>query len=173
MSSGNQSFRRSERVEPWERAFRRAEKQHGVISRKQLLTCGVTSSAIQRRLAGGMLIAEHPGVYRWRGSSRTSLQQAVAALLAVEGSVLSHGSAAAAWNLPAFTLEPIHLTACVDPHSATQMSRSIAHENLIEWMSRVDGGSPLPLCIGPWLISRDFSIEIEWPPWWTRLSYDA
>jgi very-short-patch-repair endonuclease len=78
----------------------RAELQHGVISRAQAMACGLTASALARRLAAGRVVALHPGVYRWPGTPVTWEQEVVAACLACgPGTVASHRSAAAVWGL--------------------------------------------------------------------------
>jgi hypothetical protein len=130
MTSAIRTSRRSKPLKPLERASRRAERQLGTVSRKQLLADGLSASAIQRQVAAGLLIPEHSGVYRWRGSSRTESQRAMAAVLAIEGSVLSHSSAAAAWDLSGFGLEPLHVTCvrhsrCRDPRITLHCTRTI------------------------------------------------
>lgn len=77
-----------------------AARQHGVVSRPQLRALGFTDSAIDRRAAAGRLHRVHRGVYAvghrvlsWHG-------RCLAAVLACgRGAALSHGSAAALWDL--------------------------------------------------------------------------
>lgn len=76
-----------------------AGEQFNRVARRQLLDLGATTSAIQRRVAAGRLVAVEEGVYavapvlehddwgRWMGATLTA-----------PGSVLSHRSAAAAWG---------------------------------------------------------------------------
>jgi very-short-patch-repair endonuclease len=77
-----------------------AELQHGVVSRAQALACGLTTSALKRRLAAGRVVAMHPGVYRWPGTPTTWEQRVVAACLAGgRHAFASHRTAAALWSL--------------------------------------------------------------------------
>lgn len=41
-----------------------AQRQHGVVTRAQLLDAGVSPAGIQRRLGKGVLLSVYPGVYR-------------------------------------------------------------------------------------------------------------
>jgi very-short-patch-repair endonuclease len=71
-----------------------------VVSRAQLLEAGVTRRAIERRLQNGKLHRVHPGVYAVGYTSAWPLTRAMAAILACgPGTVLSHRSAAALWEL--------------------------------------------------------------------------
>lgn len=77
-----------------------AERQHGHITRWQLLNLGLGSSAITYRLATGELIGIHTGVYAIGYVRVEPVARAMAAVLACgEGAVLSHDSAAALWGL--------------------------------------------------------------------------
>jgi very-short-patch-repair endonuclease len=77
-----------------------ANRQHGVVARRQLLALGVGSAAIKNRLRNGHLHRVHRGVYAV-GHARLSMRgHWLAAVLACgEGAVLSHRSAAALWGL--------------------------------------------------------------------------
>jgi hypothetical protein len=77
-----------------------AERQHGHITRVQLLALGLGSGAITHRLAAGELIRVHVGVYAVQYRRVEPVARAMAAVLACgEGAVLSHDSAAALWGL--------------------------------------------------------------------------
>jgi len=87
------------------------EHQHGVIARRQLLTLGFTSHAIQHRIDTGRLHPVWPGVYavgrpelsqngRWMG----------AALACGDSAVLSHVSAGALWRVIDARPGPIHVS---------------------------------------------------------------
>jgi hypothetical protein len=54
--------RKSSTVE--EKLARIAERQHGVVTRKQLLAAGITEAAIDRRVQKGVLLRVHCGTYR-------------------------------------------------------------------------------------------------------------
>ena len=76
-----------------------AERQHGVVSRPQLLAAGVSRRRIDYRIAGGLLRPLHRGVYII-GAAASPLARDVAACLACgPGAVISHRSAAALWGL--------------------------------------------------------------------------
>jgi very-short-patch-repair endonuclease len=77
-----------------------ADRQHGHVSRAQLLDLGLTPSAIGRRVDGNELIVVHKGVYAVGAPRRTALAKAAAAVLACgPGAALSHESALALWDL--------------------------------------------------------------------------
>jgi hypothetical protein len=53
------------KVEPTPTAIARiASRQHGVVTRAELLGAGLTRAQIQARLASGALLPEYRGVYR-------------------------------------------------------------------------------------------------------------
>jgi very-short-patch-repair endonuclease len=77
-----------------------AADQHGVVSRPQLLQAGLTAEAIKRRVRAGRLHQIHRGVYAVGHRVLTREGRWMAAVLACgEGAVLSHATAAAAWDL--------------------------------------------------------------------------
>jgi very-short-patch-repair endonuclease len=77
-----------------------AERQHGVVARRQALECGLSRAAVSRRLSSGRLIALHQGVYRLAGAPETWHQRLLGACLAAGPSaVASHRSAARVWRL--------------------------------------------------------------------------
>jgi very-short-patch-repair endonuclease len=77
-----------------------AAKQHGVVDRAQLLTCGVSRAGVERRIAAGWLYRMHRGVYAvgHPGLSRHGGWMA-AVLSGGHGAALSHRSAAALWGI--------------------------------------------------------------------------
>jgi hypothetical protein len=77
-----------------------ATRQHGVVTRRQLLSVGLTSREIQRRLEAGRLHLAHRGVY-WAGHKAvTQHGRWLAAVLACgDHAVLSHRFAAALWGI--------------------------------------------------------------------------
>src|SRR5690242_11707824 len=72
----------------------------GLVTRKQLLTTGITRLQIQRRLEKGVLIPDYEGVY-WVGHREGTPQARYrAAVLACgEGAVLSGKAAAHLWGI--------------------------------------------------------------------------
>jgi len=77
-----------------------AAKQHGNITRKQLLSVGVGPGAIAHWIKAGHLFAVHRGVYAVGRPPKTPLEKAAAAVLACgeDGAALSHASAMANWG---------------------------------------------------------------------------
>src|SRR3954454_14950432 len=74
-------------------------RQHGVISRRQLLALGLSSRQIERRIASGRLHPTWRGVYAVGRPLLGRCGRWMAAVLACgPGAVLSHGSAAAVWG---------------------------------------------------------------------------
>jgi hypothetical protein len=76
-----------------------AGRQHGVVSRQQLLAAGLKTGAIKRRLEAGRLWTVHRGVYAVGRPRLDRNGERMAAVLASgETAVLSHRSAAALWG---------------------------------------------------------------------------
>jgi len=82
-----------------------AERQHGLVTRRQALAGGLSRREVQGRLERGLWERVHRGVYRMAGSRR-SPEQGVMALCLASGGVLSHRSAAAVWGLPVAAPQP-------------------------------------------------------------------
>lgn len=77
-----------------------AERQHGVLTRKQLLSLGVGERAIPRWVRVGRLHRIYPGVYSIGHRLLTHNGSGMAACLACgDGAALSHRSAAGMWRL--------------------------------------------------------------------------
>src|SRR5436190_12307521 len=76
-------------------AARIASRQHGVVTRKQLIAAGVRSSAIDRRIEKGLLIRQHPGVYRVGHAAPSIEATYMAAVLAGGDGAFLAGRAAA------------------------------------------------------------------------------
>lgn len=80
-----------------------AEKQHGLFTHAQATTAGATEAAIRHRVECDRWQAMARGVYRQPGTERTWRQSLLTAVFAAgPGSVASHRSAAALWDLPGF-----------------------------------------------------------------------
>jgi very-short-patch-repair endonuclease len=92
-----------------------AGRQHGVITRKQLLELGLSREAVDNRLKAGRLHALHRGVYLLGHTAARRHAREIAAILACgSGAVISHRSAAYLWELlpyPAQSTE-IEVTVC-------------------------------------------------------------
>ncbi len=101
-----------------------AERQHGVVSRAQLLDLGLSASAIGRRVRSGRLHVIHPGVYAAGrpGVGRRGLW--VAAVLRCDAAVLGFRSAGQLWGiLRERRLEPVEIIARHSGHSTPRLRR--------------------------------------------------
>jgi very-short-patch-repair endonuclease len=90
-----------------------ADRQYGVVTRAQLLNAGFTSAQIDGRLRARRLHRVHQGVYAVGHRVLTREGRWMAATLAA-GGVLSHISAAAAWDLRPTSARLIHVTVAGD-----------------------------------------------------------
>ncbi|MGI8413828.1 MAG: type IV toxin-antitoxin system AbiEi family antitoxin domain-containing protein [Solirubrobacteraceae bacterium] len=74
-------------------------RQHGNVTRKQLVALGVDDDGIAYGVSLGRLYRVHRGVYSVGRPATTALERAGAAVLACgPGAALSHGSAATLWG---------------------------------------------------------------------------
>ncbi len=90
---------------------RLAARQHGLVSRAQVLGLGATVAMIEHRLATGRWIRVGGGVYRLAGVPVTWRQRALAAcLIAGPQAFVSHRTAAALWGFSGFRPGPLELT---------------------------------------------------------------
>lgn len=77
-----------------------ARRQHGHVTRQQLLALGLTRQAVARRVTTGTLIPMYAGVYAVGHAQNTPIARAHAAVLACgPHALLSHDSACALWGL--------------------------------------------------------------------------
>ena len=77
-----------------------ARRQHGVVSRSQVLAAGLSPSALDRAVVAGRLERVHQRAYRFAGAPRTWEQRLLAAVLGAGGeAVVSHRSAARLWGI--------------------------------------------------------------------------
>jgi len=77
-----------------------AAKQGGAVARRQLIALGMTKAEIDRRVAEGQLHVLYRGVYAVGHRALGVTGRRWAAVLACgDGAVLSHASAAAAWEI--------------------------------------------------------------------------
>jgi hypothetical protein len=88
-----------------------AARQHGVVSRRQLLALGVGPDAITYRLKVKRLHVIHRGVYALGHARLTLRGHWLAAVLACgDRALLSHHHAAALWGLTRWARAPIHVS---------------------------------------------------------------
>jgi predicted transcriptional regulator of viral defense system len=88
-------------------AWQLAAKQHGIVSRRQLLALGFSARSIEHRLARGRLHLVMPGVYAVGWPQLTEKRRWMAAVLGCSdtptltgrSAALSHRSAAALWGI--------------------------------------------------------------------------
>ncbi len=93
-----------------------AARQRGVVARSQLLALGFGVAAIDHRVRAARLHRIHQGVYAVGHPVLTVEGRWMAAVLAAGAeAVLSHGSAAAAWELRPAGAGAIHVTVPGDP----------------------------------------------------------
>jgi hypothetical protein len=92
-----------------------AARQHGHVTRRQLLQIGFAPRAITHRIHAGKLIVEHAGVYALEYRRREPIARAAAAVLACGArAVLSHLSAAALWDMRSRWPDPPQVTVAGD-----------------------------------------------------------
>lgn len=103
-----------------------AARQHGVLTRAQLRRAGLGEDAIAYRCDQGSLHVAHRGVYSVGYVASNPRAQAMAAVLACgPGAVLSHGWAAALWDLAGDPRRPVEVTAPVlHRHRGVRLHRS-------------------------------------------------
>jgi very-short-patch-repair endonuclease len=85
-----------------------AQRQHGVISHAQARALGLTAAQVRSRRTSGRWEDVSLGVYRLVGSTPTSRQGAMAAVLGGgDAARASHTTASALYVLPGYSIEPI------------------------------------------------------------------
>jgi uncharacterized protein DUF559 len=88
-----------------------ARRQHGVVSRSQLLALGMTAREIEGRVKRRRLHGLHRGVYAVGHMALTRNGRFMAAVLACgDGAALSHFSAAVLWEILEDRGQSIHVT---------------------------------------------------------------
>lgn len=103
-----------------------AGRQHGVVARRQLLDAGLGPDAIHDRVRGCRLHLIHRGVYAVGHAAIGTRGRELAAVLACgPGTVLSHQSAAALWELRPPWKPAVHVTA----PTAHERDRVVVHRS--------------------------------------------
>jgi Transcriptional regulator, AbiEi antitoxin len=108
-----------------------ARKQHGVVSRAQLLDAGVSSDEIRWRLREGGLIRVHRGVYRVGHRAPSIEARYMAAVLACgDGAVLSGKAAGYLWGLIKGSAPPPEVTTPKDRKVKGVRTKRARHEEI-------------------------------------------
>jgi predicted transcriptional regulator of viral defense system len=103
-----------------------AGRQHGLVTRQQLVAAGLASRAIDYRLRTGRLHRIHAGVYAVGHRPVSPHAYALAAVLACgPGAALSHGSAVTLWGLSKHWRTPREVTT----RTARQPARVRVHRS--------------------------------------------
>jgi very-short-patch-repair endonuclease len=131
----------------WGRVVRVAGRQHGLVTRAQVLASGVTRCTLRTRVANGELEQTERGVFRFCSSSRSWEQRALAALLRLgpEAS-LSHASAAYVLRLDGFNHPPPNIEVLLSHESGVKAARwrtqrsVVLHRTRVTFDSRVVNG---------------------------------
>jgi very-short-patch-repair endonuclease len=88
-----------------------AGRQHGLITTRQLLECGISAPGITARVRQRRLVRVYRGVYFVGSAPLSSDARLHAAVLAVgNGAVLSHIAAAAVWGFWSGSVDPVDVT---------------------------------------------------------------
>jgi len=104
-----------------------AERQHGVVARRQLIELGLWEDAIDHRVAVGRLYPVAHGVYAVGHRAIDRRGRWLAAVLSSgEGAALSHGSAAALWGIRSTSKTRIDVTVRHRSRSSPSISRHVA-----------------------------------------------
>ena len=116
---------------------RLADRQHGVVTRSQLLALGFTARAVHNRVDRGGLQLLHRGVYAAGHRVLTAHGHWLAAVLACgPDAVLSHRSAAALWDLRPTTRPTIDVTAPRSRHRRPGID--LHHSRCLEPPQRIE-----------------------------------
>jgi hypothetical protein len=100
-----------QQIDPDDALVALARRQHGNLTREQLLGLGLGKAAIAYRCRHKRLFRVHLGVYALGRPPQLPLERAAAAVLACgQGAALSHGSALSLWGFASEWRWPAHVT---------------------------------------------------------------
>lgn len=102
----------------------RAGRQHGIVTRRQLIEAGLSSAAVGRLLKAGRLRAVHRGVYLLGPMKPDRATEMAAVLAGGPSAVLSHTSAASLWGYG-----PDHPARSTDRERTNGLHRSGEHRS--------------------------------------------
>jgi len=123
-------------------AWELAERQHGVVARRQLLALGFTTDAIFHRLRKGRLHPLYRGVYAVGRPELTQHGRWMAAILAKgPAAVLTHRSAASLYGIALQKGNAIHVA--VPAHARRRSSRGITVHRRTELSATARQGIPV------------------------------
>lgn len=101
-----------------------AERQHGLVSRPQVIDLGIDARGWERLYRSPAWERTTPRVLRRRGAPPTDEQRALAACLDLgDDAYLSHTSAAALWGLPGCTLHPLEVMVLRSRRTSSGLAR--------------------------------------------------
>lgn len=121
-----------------------AERQHGLITRRQCSTFGMTRHQWTHLVESGGWEVVTARVLRRRGSVASAHQRALAAVLDVGPSAyLSHRSAAALWGFPGFRLRPLELIVLRDRRTPSSLATVHHPRHLPDPFAAILDGVPL------------------------------
>jgi very-short-patch-repair endonuclease len=154
-----------------------AERQHGVVARRQLLALGLSAELVDGRLVAGYLAPIYEGVFAVGRARLGRYGRWMAAVLATgPNSVLSHGSAAELWAMRGSRGDPevtrrsggttrrgvrLHQTRVLDP-SETTVEAGIPvtsiERTLVDIAARLD-----PRQLERAVVAADRTGQLRWP----------
>src|SRR5690349_7387092 len=119
-----------------------AAYQHGVITRSQAASLGMSASVLRRRVGAGLWRSPFPNVFVTASAQPSWHQEAMIATLAREGAVLPHGPAARLHGVDGFRDAPVEVSVVrsgpryrrtdIDVHHIDQLPRAdIVHVGAI------------------------------------------
>ncbi len=106
-------------------------EHHGVASREEARTLGVSDSSLRRMIGRGEVVRAHPGAYRAASHPRTWLSTARSIALS-SGGVISHRAAAALWGIDGFPFA-LH-EATIDYERSVRMPGATLHRSKQFWL---------------------------------------
>lgn len=99
----------------WAATRKAARQQQSLVTRQQLTGIGWTAGGLRRASESGQLEQLTRQVFRIGGASPSPTQRALIATFTIgPDAAISHGSAAALWDVPGFRFEPIDVTTTRD-----------------------------------------------------------
>ena len=99
-----------------------AARQHGAVTRAQLLVAGASPDTVDRRVKAGRLRRIHKGVYLVGPIEAPRAREMAAVLACGTGAALSHGSAATLWGIVPGVPASVGSAARISVESAARIS---------------------------------------------------